>query len=120
MLLHSGDDIFKEYLGGQGVAMVDYRLHIWPIPAVNLQTTTAFPQSAVPHKDTSICIHKETRTHTELRQGYDKHFYCTVWEIRRCKGVKSWAQTFPFLQILTSQAIITPSIHTSYYINTCE
>lgn len=52
VLLHSGDDVLKEYLGGQGVAMVDYRLHIWPIPAVNLQTATAFPQSAEPHKHT--------------------------------------------------------------------
>lgn len=43
MLLHSGDDILKKYLGGQGVAMIDYRLHVWPIPAVNLQTATAFP-----------------------------------------------------------------------------
>lgn len=49
MLLHSGDDILKEYFGGQGVAMVDYRLHICTIPAVDLQTTTAFPQSAVQH-----------------------------------------------------------------------
>lgn len=57
MLLHSGDDILKEYLGGQGVAMVDYRLHIWPIPAVNLQTATAFPQSTVAHKYTHKRMH---------------------------------------------------------------
>lgn len=65
MLLHSGDDVLEEYLGGQGIAMVDYRLHVWPIPAINLQTATAFPQSAVAHKHTDI-----RQTHM---QGYDKH-----------------------------------------------
>lgn len=45
MLLHGGDDILEEYLAGQGVAVVDDRLHIWPIPAVNFKTAAAFPQS---------------------------------------------------------------------------
>lgn len=64
MLLHSVDDVFKEYFGGQGVAMVDYRLHIWPIPAVNLQTATAFPQSTVPHTHTQMQTYTETHTYT--------------------------------------------------------
>lgn len=66
VLLHSRDNILEEYLGGQGVAMVDYRLHIWPIPAVNLQTATAFPQSTVPHtcKHTHKHMHKHRGTCT--------------------------------------------------------
>lgn len=73
VLLHGGDNVLKEYLGGQGVAMVDYRLHIWPIPAVNLQTATAFPQSAVPHIHTHIHMETHADKLGELRQGHDKH-----------------------------------------------
>lgn len=47
MLVYGADDILKEYLGGEGVAMVDYRLHVSSIPAVNLQTAAAFSQSPV-------------------------------------------------------------------------
>ena len=64
MLLHSGDDVLKEYLCGQGVAMVDNRLHIWPIPTVNLQTATASSQSTVPHAWTPTHRHTHTQTHT--------------------------------------------------------
>lgn len=47
MLLHGGDDLFEEYLIGQGVTVIDHWLHIWSIPAVNLQAAAAFPQSTV-------------------------------------------------------------------------
>lgn len=49
VLCHRGDDVFKKYLGGQGVAMVNYGLHVRTVPSVNFQTATAFPQSPVPH-----------------------------------------------------------------------
>lgn len=54
MLPHSGDDILKKYLAGEGVAMVNYGLRVWPIPAVNLQAATAFPQSTVPDRSTHV------------------------------------------------------------------
>lgn len=40
--------------------MVDYRLHIGPIPAVNLQAAAAFPQSTVPHTNTHMEAHVNT------------------------------------------------------------
>lgn len=70
MLSHGGDDILKKYLGGEGVAMVNYRLHIWTIPTVNFQTAAAFSQSAVPH------THKHKHTHTQKHT--DKHNHYTM------------------------------------------
>lgn len=54
VLPHSHDDILEKYLVGEGVAVVNYRLRIWTIPAVDLQTAAAFPQSAASHKMSSV------------------------------------------------------------------
>lgn len=60
VLSHSGDDVLKKYLGGEGVAMVNYRLHVGTVPAVDLQTAAAFPQSAGSHTH----AHKQRHVHT--------------------------------------------------------
>lgn len=41
------DDVLKEDLGGQGVAMVDDRLPICAVPDVQLHTAAAFHKSSV-------------------------------------------------------------------------
>lgn len=85
MLVHSGDDILKEYLGGEGVAMVNYRLHIWPIPAVNLQTAAAFPQSAAAHTCT------QSHMYTQIQLGPHIFFFFSTLSYKKIAVYKTYS-----------------------------
>lgn len=101
---HRGDDVFKEYLGGEGVAMVNYRLHIRTVPSVDFQTATAFPQSPEMHthprqrphwcrlKMTPLLVNSETVVqvscctlfrHKLLEESHLTIQICSLWSLQQ-------------------------------------